>query len=77
MIVYAVLFSYFAFVMLPLKTFCAVLFCAIVYAGFVGVIFAFTFLREIVLNSIKIPERIRIKEVIYKLIIVIFGTFHH
>ena len=37
-------------------TFCAVLFCAIVYAGFVGVIFAFTFLREIVLNSIKIPE---------------------
>lgn len=54
-IVYAVLFSYFAFVMLPLKTFCAVLFCAIVYAAFV-VIFAFTFHREIILNSIKIPE---------------------
>ena len=54
-IVYAVLFSYFAFVILPLKTFCAVLFCAIVYAAFV-VIFAFTFHREIILNSIKIPE---------------------
>jgi len=42
--------------MLPLKTFCAILFCVIVYAGFVVVIFAFTFLREIILNSIKIPE---------------------
>lgn len=62
--------------MLPLKRFCSFLLCAIVYAEFV-VIFAFTFHREITLNSIKSQNCIRIKEVIYKHIIVVFDTFYH
>lgn len=61
--------------MLPLKMFCSFLFSAIVYAEFV-VIFAFTFHREMIL-SIKSQNRIGIKEVIYKHIIVVFDTFHH
>lgn len=76
-IFYAVLCSNFAFVMLPLKTFCSFSFCAIVYGEFVVVVFAFTFHREMVLNSIKSQNCIRIKEVIYKHIIVVFDTFHH
>lgn len=75
-IFYAVLFSYFAFVMLLLKMFCSSLFYAIVYAEFV-VIFASTVHREMILNSLKPQNHIRIKEVIYKHIIVIFDTFYH
>lgn len=61
--------------MLLLKMFCSFLFCVIVYAEFV-VVFAFTFHREVIL-SIKSQSCIRIKEVIYKHIIVVFDTFHH
>ena len=46
----------FVVVMLPLKTLYSFLFCGVVYAEFVVVIFAFAFHREIILNSIKIPE---------------------
>lgn len=62
--------------MLPLKMFCSLLLCAIVYAEFV-VIFAFTFHREKILNSRKSQNCIRIKEVIYKHIIILFDTFYH